>query len=384
MRRISLTILCALSLVSIGCSTNAPRSASENSPDPAAGFTASSSSTTVSPTTIPPAAESAVSNESEMQNPNAYIRPVRGYQCSDAVENFANTYELGSSNGDSSFISSTYWCGDEDIWVEYMMALDSHPDASLEENLRSTFDYLCRILVPDLSGACHSLLDQVDENPATPITVPNRPTNVIATAGDNRVTVTWGLPSSDGGSQITRYIVTATSDTTLSCIWTSGPPTCTVTGLENGTGYEFVVAAENAIGTGTASLSTPPATPTINIAERGARAIAAGRTKLGAAYVWAAEGPDVFDSSGFVRWAFLQVGISLPHYSGAMYRSTIRISESQLQPGDLVFWGAGGSEHVAIYIGESQILHTATGVAITPMNGWWTYGPIKSFGRIVP
>jgi peptidoglycan DL-endopeptidase CwlO len=113
-----------------------------------------------------------------------------------------------------------------------------------------------------------------------------------------------------------------------------------------------------------------------------ARAIAAGRTKLGAGYVWAAEGPDVFDCSGFIRWAFLQVGISLQHYSGAMYKSTIRISESQLQPGDLVFWGAGGSEHAAIYIGGNQILHTAKGVAITPMNGWWTYGPIMSFGRI--
>jgi cell wall-associated NlpC family hydrolase len=113
-----------------------------------------------------------------------------------------------------------------------------------------------------------------------------------------------------------------------------------------------------------------------------ARAIEEGRKKLGAGYVWAAEGPDVFDCSGFVRWAFLQVGISLQHYSGAMWKSTIRISESQLQPGDLVFWGAGGSQHVAIYIGGNQILHTAKGVAITPMNGWWTYGPIMSFGRI--
>ena len=111
-------------------------------------------------------------------------------------------------------------------------------------------------------------------------------------------------------------------------------------------------------------------------------AIAAGRTKLGAGYVWAAEGPDVFDCSGFVRWAFLQVGISLPHYSGAMFQSTIRISESQLQPGDLVFWGVNGSAHVAIYLGGNQILHTARGVAITPMNGWWTYGPIMTFGRI--
>ena len=65
-----------------------------------------------------------------------------------------------------------------------------------------------------------------------------------------------------------------------------------------------------------------------------------------------------------------------------MYQSTIRISESQLQPGDLVFWGVNGSQHVAIYIGGNQILHTAHGVAVTPMNGWWTYGPIMTFGRI--
>ncbi|MEJ6512390.1 MAG: NlpC/P60 family protein [Actinomycetota bacterium] len=133
------------------------------------------------------------------------------------------------------------------------------------------------------------------------------------------------------------------------------------------------------------SVGRPSAAPNPNpgqVRPEVSRAIAAGRTKLGAGYVWAAEGPDVFDCSGFVRWSFLQVGISLQHYSGAMYQSTIRISESQLQPGDLVFWGPGGSAHVAIYIGGNQILHTARGVAITSMNGWWTYGPVMTFGRI--
>ncbi len=140
-------------------------------------------------------------------------------------------------------------------------------------------------------------------------------------------------------------------------------------------------AAASARSSGGRATAAPNPNPG-QVRPEAARAIAAGRTKLGAGYVWAAEGPDVFDCSGFVRWAFLQVGISLQHYSGAMWKSTIRISESQLQPGDLVFWGAGGSEHVAVYIGGNQILHTAKGVAITPMNGWWTYGPIMSFGRI--
>jgi cell wall-associated NlpC family hydrolase len=111
-----------------------------------------------------------------------------------------------------------------------------------------------------------------------------------------------------------------------------------------------------------------------------AGAIAAGRTKIGSSYLWGASGPNVFDCSGFVLWAYSQVGISLPHYSGAQYQSTVRISASQLQPGDLVFWGSGGSEHVAIYIGGDQILHTANGVSITNLNGWWK-SP-SGYGRI--
>lgn len=113
----------------------------------------------------------------------------------------------------------------------------------------------------------------------------------------------------------------------------------------------------------------------------GPAAIRAGMTKLGASYLWAAEGPDQFDCSGFVRWAYLQTGISLPHYSGAMYSRTVRISQSQLQPGDLVFWGPNGSAHVAIYIGNFQILHTAKGVAVTPLD-WWTGYPPSGFGRL--
>jgi len=146
-------------------------------------------------------------------------------------------------------------------------------------------------------------------------------------------------------------------------------------------------AAAAARGAAGGSVTTPnPNAP--RVGQGAAGAIAAGRTKIGSGYVWAAAGPDVFDCSGFVMWAYQQVGISLPHFSGAMYNSTVRISESQLQPGDLVFWdpagsgGRTGSQHVAIYIGGGQILHTAHGVAITPMD-WWTGNPPSGFGRIV-
>ncbi len=136
-------------------------------------------------------------------------------------------------------------------------------------------------------------------------------------------------------------------------------------------------AARSGVGRGVIGVANPPAP-----GAGGPGAIRAGMTKLGSGYLWGAEGPDVFDCSGFVRWSYLQVGISLPHYSGAMYNMTVRISQSQLQPGDLVFWGPSGSAHVAIYIGGNQILHTARGVSVTPLD-WWTGNPPSGFGRIV-
>lgn len=106
-------------------------------------------------------------------------------------------------------------------------------------------------------------------------------------------------------------------------------------------------------------------------------------SQVGAPYVWGAEGPNSYDCSGLVKWAYGRSGVSLPHYSGAMYAMTTRISASQLQPGDLVFWGGGGSEHVAIYMGGNRLVHAfgaENGVAVTNLAGWWK-SP-SGYGRI--
>lgn len=114
-------------------------------------------------------------------------------------------------------------------------------------------------------------------------------------------------------------------------------------------------------------VNVPPANGSVANA-----AIRAGLTKIGSPYVWAASGPNVFDCSGFTQWAFGQAGVSLPHYSGAQYAMTTRISASQLAPGDLVFWGGGGSAHVAIYMGNNQLVHAfGSQVAVTELDGWW-------------
>jgi uncharacterized protein YgiM (DUF1202 family) len=66
------------------------------------------------------------------------------------------------------------------------------------------------------------------------------------------------------------------------------------------------------------------------------------------------------DCSGFVLSVYAQYGISLPHSSAAQANYGRRISTSELQPGDLLFYGSGGISHVAIYIGNGQIVHAST------------------------
>ncbi len=128
------------------------------------------------------------------------------------------------------------------------------------------------------------------------------------------------------------------------------------------------------------SSSAPP--PPVGHGASGAIAAALSRVGVGS-YVWGAGGPVDFDCSGLVAWAYAQVGVSLPHYSGAQYAMTTRISRDQLQPGDLVFWGGGGSEHVAIYMGGNSLVHafgSGHGVATTALDGWWK--PPTGYGRL--
>jgi peptidoglycan DL-endopeptidase CwlO len=105
-----------------------------------------------------------------------------------------------------------------------------------------------------------------------------------------------------------------------------------------------------------------------------AGALAAAETRVGDWYQWGAAGPTTFDCSGLVMWAFAQVGISLPHFSGAQYADTTHIPMSALEPGDLVFFSDPG-EHVAIYVGNGEIIeapHSGAQVHIVPMYAGFT------------
>ena len=93
---------------------------------------------------------------------------------------------------------------------------------------------------------------------------------------------------------------------------------------------------------------------------------------LGTPYVWGGASPGGFDCSGLVMYVYAQMGVSLPHYTGAQWNVGVPVSRSDLQPGDLVFFDGLG--HVGIYVGGGSFIHaphTGDVVKISPMTGWY-------------
>jgi uncharacterized protein with LGFP repeats len=98
-------------------------------------------------------------------------------------------------------------------------------------------------------------------------------------------------------------------------------------------------------------------------------AIDAAMSKLGAPYQWGAAGPDRFDCSGLVAWAFAQAGVRLPHFTGDQVKLGRRVDAAHLVPGDLVFFGADFG-HVGIYLGDGRYVHaphTGDVVRVSPI-----------------
>jgi cell wall-associated NlpC family hydrolase len=111
--------------------------------------------------------------------------------------------------------------------------------------------------------------------------------------------------------------------------------------------------------------SAPP------VSSRAGIAVNAAMGQLGVPYRFAAESPGVaFDCSGLTKYAWGQAGVYLPHQSGAQYGSIPHISQSEIQPGDLVFYKSPIG-HVGIYIGGGSMIHAPRSgdvVSVAPIN----------------
>ena len=86
--------------------------------------------------------------------------------------------------------------------------------------------------------------------------------------------------------------------------------------------------------------------------------VGAAMSKLGSPYSWGATGPDSFDCSGLMFWAYQQSGKSIPRTSSAQIAGGTSVSRGDLQPGDIVGFYPGVT-HVGMYIGDGQIVHAS-------------------------
>jgi cell wall-associated NlpC family hydrolase len=121
--------------------------------------------------------------------------------------------------------------------------------------------------------------------------------------------------------------------------------------------------------------------------------LAIAKSKLGCPYVWAGEGPDSFDCSGFAKYCFKEAyGVILPHSASAISTMGTTIPKDQLQAGDFVFFTtnrSGNVNHVGIYIGNGEFIHASSSsynghqVHINPLNKGF-YSEVYKWAKRIP
>ena len=118
------------------------------------------------------------------------------------------------------------------------------------------------------------------------------------------------------------------------------------------------------------------------VAARAATAMRVALAQVGKPYVYGAAGPGAFDCSGLMMFSWAAAGVSLPHNAAEQYNVTQHISESQLRPGDLVFYYGYPPGHVVMYIGNGRVVSANTsGTNVQTQSISWDGRP-TGFSRV--
>jgi len=144
-------------------------------------------------------------------------------------------------------------------------------------------------------------------------------------------------------------------------------------------------AAQNPAPTTTTSAPiSPPSGPVPPANSLGEQAVQIAMGELGVPYVWGGASPSGFDCSGLTMWVYAQLGIHLDHYTVSQFNAGPHVAESDLAPGDLVFFEPGIG-HVGIYIGNGEFIHaphTGTVVQISSLSDSWYEAEYQGATRV--
>jgi cell wall-associated NlpC family hydrolase len=139
--------------------------------------------------------------------------------------------------------------------------------------------------------------------------------------------------------------------------------------------YHDALAVQRAASASVYSISPPPGGPPPALNANAQAAIDAAYSMIGVPYQYGGSSPESgFDCSGFTMWAWAHAGVSLPHSSAMQYAVLPHVAQSDLQPGDLVFFYSP-IHHVGIYLGGGQMVdspHTGTVVQVRSVE-WSVY-----------
>ncbi|WP_006243228.1 NlpC/P60 family peptidoglycan endopeptidase RipB [Mycolicibacterium tusciae] len=121
-----------------------------------------------------------------------------------------------------------------------------------------------------------------------------------------------------------------------------------------------------------------------------------GASQTGVPYSWGGgkpNGPSLgvdsgantvgYDCSGFTQFSFAGVGVLIPKFSGDQYNTGRKIPPSQAKRGDLIFYGPGGTQHVGIYLGNGQVLESASSYGQVGIHALRTAGMSPYLVRII-
>jgi cell wall-associated NlpC family hydrolase len=135
-----------------------------------------------------------------------------------------------------------------------------------------------------------------------------------------------------------------------------------------------------------AACGSSPTAPDRSAQSPGARAAAVALDQVGVRYRYGGNGPQGFDCSGLVHYAYAQAGVAVPRTTGQLWAAADDVDRGDLRAGDILFFRIEGKmSHVGMYLGERRFVHapqSGRSVSVASLDAPFYQGALLRAGRI--